>query len=556
MTQGIAPNDIFHNGVWYNRDGGGGVVTAESNPLTGGSSFYYTVYAGISPSKSAADNKLAIQVAIDEAYAAGGGRVVLPPFAVNIDGGIELRGGVDVVGYAPRLDFFQNCPDLLHTQNSGTRFIGSGIGSGALFVGRTTPNLTGPEGGPVPTFPDTTSDGLGMMTIGGFGVSNFDIGIQTGAKNTNGMAFSKIENIHFEDMHEWCLKITNPQHVSIDRIYGYSVKRGIWLQGDNSYCAPGISYIERSFIYLDYVGAGQDYAQRYAVYISCDSELVTQPFQMDGIRINKCQFNMYSGVSVSDSIHIYAKGADSSRNVNMIQISDTYTDGSATHAIKLENAYNCKIDMGHVPSTIYGGSTIELINARRAFIVSQNDNVIINADAGSTSFFVQGVINQYKAGSRLGLGLHYCSNGNMVMLGTRNSQSSLMFDQTTFGVGPLTYDPTNPGSAKSTWANIVTMGSHSDQPGTSVAMSVDRTGVWKATNATTATWTLPTSSLTRGMEYLIVKKSGAGTVTIDAGSGKTIGFAGQTYALSATAGASVHLVYDDLSNNWHIAGKN
>lgn len=35
MTQGIAPNDIFHNGVWYNRDGGGGVVTAESNAVTG-----------------------------------------------------------------------------------------------------------------------------------------------------------------------------------------------------------------------------------------------------------------------------------------------------------------------------------------------------------------------------------------------------------------------------------------------------------------------------------------------------------------------------------------
>ena len=36
MTQGVAPNDIFHNGVWYNRSGGGGVVTAEVDPITGG----------------------------------------------------------------------------------------------------------------------------------------------------------------------------------------------------------------------------------------------------------------------------------------------------------------------------------------------------------------------------------------------------------------------------------------------------------------------------------------------------------------------------------------
>ena len=535
-----------------------GGVRSKRDPVTGGSSFYFTVYAGISPEKSAADNKQAVQMAILEAYAAGGGRVVLPPVEVNIDGGIELFGGVDVVGFAPRLDFFQNCPDLLHTQNSGTRFIGSGPGSGALFTGRTTPNLTGPTGGPVPTWPDTTSDGLGMMTIGGFGVSNFDIGIHTGAKNTNGMAFSKIENIHFEDMHEWCMKITNPQHVSIDRIYGYSVKRGIWMQGDNSYCAPGISYIERSFIYLDYVNTGTDYAQRYAVYVSCDSELVPAagPFQMDGIRINKCQFNMYSSVPVSDSIHIYAKGSDTSRVVNNLQVSDTYTDGRSTHAIKLENAFNCKIDIGHVPATIDGGSTIEMVNAIRASITSQNDNVIINANAGSTPFFVSGVIKEYKAGSRLGFGMQYCTTGNMLMLGSRSSSSALLFDQVSYGIGPFTYDPTNPGTPKTTWATIATMGSHTDQSGTSVAMSVDRTGVWKATNATAATWTLPTSLLTRGMEYLIVKKSGAGTVTIDAGAGKTIGFAGQTFVLSATAGSSVHLVYDDLSSNWHIAGKN
>ena len=35
MTQGVDPNDIFHNGVWYNRSGGGGVVTAEVDPITG-----------------------------------------------------------------------------------------------------------------------------------------------------------------------------------------------------------------------------------------------------------------------------------------------------------------------------------------------------------------------------------------------------------------------------------------------------------------------------------------------------------------------------------------
>ena len=40
MTQGVDPNDIFHNGVWYNRSGGGGVVTAEVDPITGGISLY------------------------------------------------------------------------------------------------------------------------------------------------------------------------------------------------------------------------------------------------------------------------------------------------------------------------------------------------------------------------------------------------------------------------------------------------------------------------------------------------------------------------------------
>lgn len=39
MTQGVEPNDIFHNGVWYNRAGGGGVVTSEVDPVTGGISY-------------------------------------------------------------------------------------------------------------------------------------------------------------------------------------------------------------------------------------------------------------------------------------------------------------------------------------------------------------------------------------------------------------------------------------------------------------------------------------------------------------------------------------
>lgn len=39
MTQGVEPNDIFHNGVWYNRAGGGGVVTSEVDPVTGGNRF-------------------------------------------------------------------------------------------------------------------------------------------------------------------------------------------------------------------------------------------------------------------------------------------------------------------------------------------------------------------------------------------------------------------------------------------------------------------------------------------------------------------------------------
>lgn len=35
MPQGVAPNDIFRNGVWYNRSGGGGIVTSEVDSVTG-----------------------------------------------------------------------------------------------------------------------------------------------------------------------------------------------------------------------------------------------------------------------------------------------------------------------------------------------------------------------------------------------------------------------------------------------------------------------------------------------------------------------------------------
>lgn len=58
MTQGVEPNDIFHNGVWYNRAGGGGVVTSEVDPVTGGIIFL----AGGKPALSVnADGSLNVQ---------------------------------------------------------------------------------------------------------------------------------------------------------------------------------------------------------------------------------------------------------------------------------------------------------------------------------------------------------------------------------------------------------------------------------------------------------------------------------------------------------------
>jgi hypothetical protein len=513
--------------------------------------------ADMSASYSAAANRTGLQAAIDAAYAHGGGLVILPPEEMNVAPGVELMGGVSIQGCAPRLDFFQNCPDLYHSQASGTRLVGAG--SGSLFVGRKTPHLTGPEAGPVPTWPDTTSDGLGMMTIGHMGIRGYEIGIDVGAKNTNGLAFSSIDAIHFEDMSGWCMRIINPQHVAISRIYGYNVNRGIWMQGDNAYCAPGISYIERSFFYLTPVtSVGTDYAQRYGIFVTCDSDLVAQPFQMDGVRISNCQINMYSGVAVSDSIHVCARGQTGGRVVNTLSVVKTLFDGRATHAVELTNAPQAFIEISHHPATIDGTSTIKLTNSQRSKIVSQNINTIIDANSTSAPYFVEGAISRYTTGAAIGIGDYWAnqSGGRGITSTSQYSHKVMVMDWQNNCLGPFTFNVSDPATPNTTWLTVATMGTFSDQSGTTTNISSDRSGVWKATNGSNSTWNLPTSNVCRGHEFAIVKKSGAGTVTIDAGAGRTIGYAGQTYALGNTVGASVHLVFDDRDNNWHIIGKN
>lgn len=509
----------------------------------------------ISTSNSSLLNNQILNGEILDAFNNGGGVINLPSGTFNIDGNVELKSGVSIIGKTPMLEFYQNCPGLNHNQVGGTILVGSGIGSGALFTGQSTIGDTGPVGGPTPTFPSLDTDGIGMISVKHLSIQNFDYGFYVGAKNTNGMAFCDITNIHFKDIYQWAVRLTNPQHVALDRLVGFNVYRGVWFEADNSYCAPGISYLTRSFFYLKSVGAGEDYAKRYGVYITCDSDLVDQAFQMDGIRIHDSQINMYSAIPVADSVHIYAKGIDSNRCVTSTQVRNTLLDGRCTNAVVMENSFNSNIEIVHHPATIDGDSKIKLINGRQATIESRHRNTVINADANTTPFFLIGFIKNFYAGSRIAVGNYMLVDSNRTFITGRSTSTGISIDANTDAIGLSKFDPSNVATPKTTWPVFITKLSYSDQSATTVSMVNERSGIWKATNSSNSVWTLPSSPID-GMEYVIIKKSGAGNITLDAGTGKTIGFIAQTYVISATIGSSLYVLYDASSLNWHILGKN
>jgi hypothetical protein len=517
-------------------DGGGGGISAAS---------LNTYRAALSESNSAAQNKAVLEAAIAAAYAAGGGTVLMPSGEFNINGDIELKGGVSIRGVLPELDFLYNCQDLGQEVLKGTYLVGNG--TDILFIGKTTPS---------PGVDST--DGLGIVDIGYFAATNFATLIKTGALNRNGLAFSNIENIYMTLMTDWIFDMTNNQHVVIKRVHSYDSPRGIKLAANNSYCAPGLTTVKETYIFLHQIGSLEaEPPQRYAFYLVNSGTDIGPDFQLDGIKLRDIQIQMYSNIVTTDACAVRIEGASASFAVNNFDAKDVNFDGNMNYCVKANYSNNMNIEIKHHPAVLLNES-VRLENSNNARITSLNTGVKIYIDSASLYCFLEGVINSYATGSRFARGTHHIVSFNRTIYGNPvGTRAGLVFDPTVgFGaIGVSRMNMVTGALDQTTWPAMITKGTRAES-GTSITIGLDRSGIYHYTGAGAATWTLPTNP-PNGFEMAIVNRAGTGVITVTRGGTNTIGdFTATTYAVPATKGASVYLVFDTDSGNWDILGKN
>ena len=191
-----------------------------------------------------------IQAAIDKLHAQGGGEIWLKNGEYVIDSVLEPKNGVTIKGIRPALDFFGICPDL------GFRLVGGSVLKAAAD------NI---ECFALNTSPDPAVDRGISVSISNLGFKGFRKILTAGARNSTGLGLSELRNLFIDGTNdtgttvtELAFDLVNPQHVKMDHIKCYSVKRGLRMSANHDNCQPGNSVVIDFYAYLEF-GVQPDY---------------------------------------------------------------------------------------------------------------------------------------------------------------------------------------------------------------------------------------------------------------------------------------------------------
>ena len=236
------PTGTDDTGLYYVMDGAGGTqkvaaanaggtaIAAHNDDATAHGLHVYNVETFGTISDTDPVSHLAIQAAIDAAFASGGGTVVLPPQKILIGATIVPRSGVALRGSGVSFGSTGECYDL-----------------GMYYAGGTC--ISYPDG---IVFKQATSGYSLVHYLTQFNLENLGFDdcatiFSCGARSHNGLAGSVFRNLYATNITDWAFDIGNFQHIRFDNVM-VDAKGGMHLWVDlrsvdvgNSNIGPGNS---------------------------------------------------------------------------------------------------------------------------------------------------------------------------------------------------------------------------------------------------------------------------------------------------------------------------
>ena len=464
-----------------------------------------------------------IQSAVDAMNVNGGGEVWLKSGQYIIDSTVILKPGVTIKGIRPSLEFFKNCPDL------GFRFIGGSVLKAANDN--------------VECFAVNT--GLYPIQVGGVSLSLHDLAFKgfrkvltAGAHNQIGLGLSELRSLFVDGKNdagatvtELAFDLVNPQHVRMDYIKCYSVKRGLRMASNHDGCQPGNSVVIDFYAYLDF-GVQPDYGILLEVVDTGGTPRALNAVSFFRPQVNA--FGLQKPLQGLNNALFKVKGLPTAP-VTSCEFYGLDAEGGSDCAVLLENAFFTHLAIAVVVAA-YNNYVLRLINGRNTYAVSMAPDVNVDMDAPSWPSMLVGFAKApFK--DRRPFGLYWDES-------TR--ATSLQFDINDHGY----QQPETTGYLKSNHLNLA---DRIDVESNGRTLTPDAGGTIQVPNTSMVFFTLPNAITYEGLTFTFVKTSAnAQPVVIQGTGGQTIN--GQIN------NSEINAQYDTLTvravgGNWIITAK-
>lgn len=304
--------------------------------------YYAADYGTISD--TLAVSHLAIQSAIDAAFAAGGGTVMLPPQLILLGASIVPRNGITIRGTLPNSEIVLGAVwDSKFNLVSGTRLSYPG---GTVWVQDTSASFAEHE--PLVAF-----------NLLDHGYKNIESVMNCGAQSKHGWTGSQCRNIFVEGATGTAFDMTNPFHLRFDHVKLSQVRRGLKMVGNYRSAEvgmqPGNCVFSDVFVILD------DQAQaNYGLEISCATG---NEYNINYIEFHRFQCNRFfttPGATKSGS-HIRLVG-NATSVVDGITFSGLDLEGYADFCIYANRALNVRAEVTTCHGPTYTNGTIDCVD--------------------------------------------------------------------------------------------------------------------------------------------------------------------------------------------------
>ena len=275
---------------------------------------------------SGTDAATVIQQAIDALTS--GGKIFIKAGTYTLTNSLTLKPGVSIEGVFPRRKNIEpGAPD----------------GSAAVIEGGTVFEAASSD------IVALTGNNLIGVELRNLAFKGFKRAMEFGAKDTLGMAFSRLENIYIDNSGDVAIKITNFQHLRLSHIKAVipANTRFMHLVNDHYNWAGGNSVFDDLYV----VGGGK-----------ADGVILFQAINLslNLVEVIRPQVNMWGSDGVGSGIRLLNETGDSS-GMARINLYGVDVEGNPEAAVKLEGARNSFILISYTDATYsaqlksYGG---------------------------------------------------------------------------------------------------------------------------------------------------------------------------------------------------------